>query len=142
MLSNVRQLLKNVDLVANSGTKIEHLCKQQKSSTQLKQNCVVYAIPCNTCDKVYIGETHRGLQTRLQEHKNDIRFGRCNTGLSEHIINKNHIVDWEHASVLRSGLDKKKRKAIESAYIATENTINHNIGFTRISKYAAKTALS
>ena len=91
-------------------------------------------IPCATCNKVYIGETHRGLETRIKEHKSDIRHGRSNTGLAEHMYYNNHDVQWANVKILKSGLEKTKRKAMESAYIAVHDTMNVNIGSVPISK--------
>ena len=67
----------------------------------------LFHIPCGTCEKVYIGETHRGLETRLKEHKADIRLGKCNTSLFEQIFFQNHVIDWPRATVLKAGLDKR-----------------------------------
>ena len=120
------------------------MCKPSIGRNHIEQNCVVYSIPCGTCEKVYIGETHRGLETRLKEHRSDIRLGKCNTGLSEQIVPQNQVVDWPRAT--SHGTQSRprqtyKRKAVESAYIATRDTLNLNIGSTEISKYAALTAL-
>ncbi|XP_078590228.1 uncharacterized protein LOC144870038 [Branchiostoma floridae x Branchiostoma japonicum] len=43
-----------------------------------KTDCV-YKIPCKSCDKVYIGETGRTFNTRLEEHKKEAQNskGRC-----------------------------------------------------------------
>lgn len=46
------------------------------------------------CDKVYIGKTKRALKTRIKEHLNDIKNKKPEkSGLSEHIITKNHKID-------------------------------------------------
>ena len=33
------------------------------------KSCVVYQIPCSDCDYVYIGQTKRGLKSRLADHR-------------------------------------------------------------------------
>ena len=101
------------------------LCKPRQTNPKMEKH-LVYSIPCRSCDKVYIGETHRGLDVRIKEHKADIRYGRCCTGLSDHILTEGHSVDWEGASILKTGLDKRQRKFVESIYITAKNTMNVN----------------
>ena len=40
-----------------------------------KEDCtgVVYSIPCKDCDMSYVGQTKRKLETRIKEHKRDVR---------------------------------------------------------------------
>jgi hypothetical protein len=37
---------------------------------------VVYSIPCQNCDKKYVGETGRLLGTRIAEHLKDVAKGK------------------------------------------------------------------
>ena len=46
-----------------------------KSHNTLRELGVVYEIPCQDCEKVYIGETGRSLQKRMTEHKAAVRRG-------------------------------------------------------------------
>ena len=56
----------NVNIVA--GQKIENLTRPH--TTKSRSKSVVYKIPCSgVCNKSYIGETGRGLITRMNEHK-------------------------------------------------------------------------
>ena len=55
-----------------SGTKIGELTKGKQSKPK-NQGSVIYSIPCNGCNREYIGETSRGLGKRIAEHKNDIQ---------------------------------------------------------------------
>ena len=41
--------------------------------SQEKKSNVVYQIPCNDCEAVYIGETKRTLVQHVQEHKRAVR---------------------------------------------------------------------
>lgn len=38
-----------------------------------KQTELMYKLNCTNCDVSYIGQTKRQLETRLKEHKNDIK---------------------------------------------------------------------
>jgi len=41
---------------------------------ELKQNTgVVYRLDCENCEQVYIGQTKRNIETRIKEHKNNIK---------------------------------------------------------------------
>lgn len=48
--------------------KLSHL--KDKIPT-LKKSNVVYQISCLDCNKTYIGETSRNLETRINEHRRD-----------------------------------------------------------------------
>ena len=51
-------------------------------------------IPCGSCSKSYIGETGRGLQTRLKEHKRYMRNNSEHSALVIHAEKTHHIPDW------------------------------------------------
>ena len=70
---------------------------------------MVYDIPCNGCDKSYIGEAGRLFGTRLKEHQKDSEsikdtvFTRANrkastseqhkSAITDHTAQENHIID-------------------------------------------------
>ena len=62
---------------------------------------VVYQISCQ-CDKLYIGETQRCLETRVKS----TGMHACNKGdtwksaIAEHQWNQQHQVDWDETRVL------------------------------------------
>ncbi len=76
---------------------------------------VVYDIPCQTCNKSYIGETGRQFGVRLKEHKKDAesiatrKFTRANrkestsefhkSAITDHIAQENHVINWEGAKI-------------------------------------------
>lgn len=53
----------------------------------------VYRIPCRNCDRVYIGETGRNLETRINEHKRDVANCNTNNSVFVHAYDNNHIID-------------------------------------------------
>ena len=85
----------------------------------------VYQIPCQSCDKVYVGETGRLFGTRLSEHKKDAnkvsdrKFTRSNrkestteqhkSAVTDHIAQENHTINWTGAKILDKDTDKQKR---------------------------------
>jgi hypothetical protein len=45
---------------------------------------VIYAITCNNCQKIYIGETARSLRDRMNNHRSDIK-NKASTTLAVHL---------------------------------------------------------
>ena len=68
-----------------------------------KRTGVVYEIPCQDCEKVYIGETGRSLQKRMMEHKAAVRRGDRNNGIAVHAWDEDHRINWEGANIKGGG---------------------------------------
>ena len=124
-----------VSIVMRSGSKIGTLVRRNVRVTN--NDSVVYKIPCGTCNLPYFGESGRGLQTRLKEHKADVRHHRISNALVIHAERSDHLPDWGGAGVLHSSIDKTARRAIEAAYITVEDNINTSAGFFRLAKPVA-----
>jgi len=73
---------------------------------------VVYSIPCQNCDKVYIGETGRQECTRMKEHKRNILVGSQSSGPALH-CKDGHQMDWEGVKHLAREPNMGRRKIIE-----------------------------
>ena len=114
---------------------------QEKKDKHANNKSVIYNIPCNGCDKTYIGETGRGIEKRVYEHKADVRKHNTANSLVLHIEQCNNLPRWDDISIIKKGLDKKMRKALEAAYICISNVHNHREGFMRWSRHAAALAL-
>ena len=81
-------------------------------------NCLVYEIPCNDCDFVYIGQTKRNLNTRLREHQRAIRQQKPeNSALCEHVMETDHLIGWSNARILKVETNYFKRLTAESWFI-------------------------
>ena len=64
-----------------------HLVRRKDAVEPIKQDGVVYRIPCE-CGKVYICETGRPIQDRIKEHERDIQLAHTQTSaVSEHANN-------------------------------------------------------
>ena len=123
-----------------SGMKIENLSRQKTKMSE--NNSVVYKIPCSgPCKKSYVGETGRGLKTRLNEHKRDVRNHNTSNAMVLHLEKCQQFPDWTKAHVIAEGMSKSIRKATEAAYILLDDTLNSKPGFFTWSKSAAKMAL-
>lgn len=127
-------------IATSSGEKIGEVTTARQTKA-INEKSVIYNIPCKGCTKEYIGETGRGLKKRITEHKKDVIKHRTSNSLVLHIDKFKHLPNWEAASEIRIGLDKRMRKALEAAYITQKDVTNHREGFVRWSANAAKLAL-
>jgi hypothetical protein len=50
----------------------------------------IYKITCQSCQKVYIGQTGRNLKTRFKEHIRSIRYKKDDSAYAQHILNRGH----------------------------------------------------
>ena len=87
----------------------------------MENSNVIYSIPCNDCNGVYVGETNQCLKNRVKQHINDIKNGKNNTALSSHVVNENHNLDIDNIKILNYEKNLRKRKFLESMYINGNN---------------------
>ena len=127
-----------MNVVHTSGRKIGDTVKSTSSKENKNESSIVYEIPCGGCGKKYYGESSRGLDKRVKEHKSDLRHDRQSNSLVVHARSHGHLPSWNDATILPSGLQKKERKTIEAAYIATKAATNHREGFVKLSLAAAR----
>ena len=136
--NQLRDIGSNVAVV--SGRKIANLTRRKRVVTN--EEIVVYKIPCSgACNKSYIGETGRGLETRLKEHQRDVRNHNRSNAMVLHIETCETLPNWNQAEVIEKGMSKSIRKALEAAHISLENTVNEKPGFFTWAKSGAKMAL-
>ena len=119
--------LTNSLLVMTTATQIRDIVRKPPTK-QPHSLSVVYNIPCGGCDRSYVGETGRGLQKRLKEHRNDMRHMTTTNAMVQHALQTGHCPDWTNASVLHRGMDRRTRKALEAAEITTRLTTNNRTG--------------
>lgn len=131
-----------IKVAITTGRKSGDILKsKQKSRDMNTGTSVVYQIPCGGCQKSYVGETGRGLKTRLAEHKRDVREHRVSNAMVLHMEKSDHLPRWEGASILQECGGKQLRRATEAAYICLMDTTNTRAGFYTLSKCAAKMGL-
>ena len=88
-----------------------------------KKNDMVYKVPCQNCQAVYIGETLRLLPTRLQEHQHHTRKGQVQrSAIAEHACSLQHRFNWNGADVIDHELDWRLRKLKEALHICVEKS--------------------
>lgn len=79
-------------LIGACGTRIYDLTKQ-KRPPHSHPDSVVYSIPCGKCHRVYVGETGRGPETWLKEHRADFRHHFMSNAMVTHVDIEGHLPD-------------------------------------------------
>ncbi|CAH8865089.1 unnamed protein product [Trichobilharzia szidati] len=114
------------------------LCRLKDPVEPLKQNNLVYLIPCNDCQVKYIGQTSRTGAVRLAEHKNlaksrlvdpnKIRNLENSSAIALHAVTHNHTIGWDRMTVLKSNVTGYRERLITEALFieSTTNTCNRN----------------
>ena len=68
------------------------IVKVKEPMPELKRKGVVYEVPCNDCDHVYIGKTGRTLEKRLKEHRSAVKKNDWRNGIAVHAWDTGHQV--------------------------------------------------
>ncbi len=105
----------------------------------------VYQIPCDNCNKVYIGETGRNFGYRLKEHQKDVnnnskgQYTRAirktsdsewnKSAMTDHANTNNHEINWEGSKIIDKENNEKTRRIKESIHIRkTPQNMNRDEG--------------
>jgi hypothetical protein len=108
---------KNIRTVFTSRDTIKSRLVRFKPKMKPINKDVIYAIPCE-CGKLYIGETGRTLEVRLQEHQKSIEKRDPDVSkLCEHYYKTGHRFLWDEAKVIGHEEKKTARKVHEAAEI-------------------------
>ena len=102
----------------------------RNNSNHSNINSGVYVIPCKDCNQIYVGESGRDLQTRLNEHKNACRQGNEYSAIANHSLQNDHRIDFKRADVIFKSNCIHKRRIVEGALIRQLNTFTGNKAFT------------
>ena len=92
---------------------------------------VIYKIPCQDYDQVYIEEMGRPLITRTKEHQKHCKYGdRDKLAVALHTWTNNHCIDWESSSVIDREDRLFQRRVKEALHIRRVNNLNKDQGLT------------
>ena len=104
----------------------------------------VYQVPCSDCSRNYFGESGRGLNTRLKEHKYAVSRKDSNNAFYKHqkqtydSDGTAHDINWEGARLLHANQDWHNRLIIESSLIKTFENFNGMRSTLGIDHFSAK----
>ena len=126
--------LLNTDVVFTYKNKLGNSLTYNKPNDDGKSVSGVYEIPCDTCPKLYVGETGRDLDTRMKEHNYDIITSNPESAVAQHTILNDHRFDFSKAKIVHPCKNRRRRHVIESALIQFYKkkglSVNLNSGFT------------
>ena len=108
--------------------------KKEENETQIG----VYKIPCKDCNLAYYGESGRGLDIRLLEHKRAYANHASNSALVQHSLDKDHRINWDETTMIFNTTDIGIRRLIEGAAIDQGNSMPGNKSFTQEGKIINK----
>jgi hypothetical protein len=131
---------REINIAVIPGRKISNLVKEKTVNTihDTEKAPGVYRIPCTQCDKAYFGETFRGMQTRLKEHKYDMKNFNATNAMVNHRFEIGHTPDWKKTELIYNSDKPMRRKAFESVCISNFENINQNVGKFTIAKTLCK----
>ena len=126
-----------ITLVFGSGNTIKSTLI--KNSPLSKSGCI-YKIPCKDCDKFYIGQSGKSIDTRLKQHKYCVRTGNMSNAIFIHINNCNHMIGWKESKEIVFCNNVTKRNIIESSIIKeySNNLLNISSGLYRLDNWLIK----
>jgi hypothetical protein len=113
----ISKVLQRYEIRTNFTThlKINQLLNNNKSNPKLGTQGV-YEVPCGGCSDSYIGQTSRRMSTRIQEHKNAVKYLHQDNALAIHAKQTGHGIDFDNARSLANinmNLPRVFREAIE-----------------------------
>ena len=91
-----------------------------------KQNNIVYKIPCDDCNAVYIGESKRTLEKRASEHERAVRNGDLEKNkIAHHCWTSDHRFNFDNKTIIDRETNMTTRKIKETIHsISDPNHIN------------------
>ena len=105
------------------------LVKAKPATEEHNKKGVIYKVPCQDCNKVYIGETGRKFGTRLNEHKRHCRLLQPDkSAIAEHAIGENHHIDFDQSEIVATEDRFWPRKVKEALLIKRHSNFNHDTG--------------
>ena len=127
------QILKPLDInvaFRNDNTVKSSIIKNGPSN---KIGCI-YKVPCKMCNKAYIGQTGKTLDTRLKQHRYCVRSGQETNALFIHLRDTGHPIDWTNATNVLQNSSVIERNIIESSLIkkSWQSNLNLSDGLYRL----------
>lgn len=123
----------NINIAHKSQNHIKQFFTKLKSETpKMKKTHVIYKIPCNNCNKKYIGQTAQYLQERIKAHK---YTKSASTALNKHKTETGHTFNYHETSILGTEQNTYKRNILEMIHINLEpNSVNNKSEINNLSK--------
>lgn len=112
-----------IELVTcTSSTLKTSLCNYKDKEPKMHSSGI-YSVGCKNCDLIYIGQSRRRIETRIQEHirhTNNRNYDK--SGVAEHMIECDHNIDNNSIKVVKVVRREQLLDAWESLTIATHDS--------------------
>jgi len=119
----------NIQVISKPGQRVGQLLNKHKFKiSNHDRSDIIYKIPCNNCEKSYIGETSKKLKDRIKQHQGTIKRQDNRYAIYNH-SKIGHEFNWDNATVLATNKYQNKRRWIEATHILCNKVIDGNTAF-------------
>ena len=134
----------NFGIYHKAGNTLRSKLTRNRPSSQFQDGggAGVYTIDCGECNLKYVGQTGRGFDTRIKEHKDSFRSSYVKSATLDHSIATNHKIDFNSSKLVYKSGDLGKRLVVESSLIKTIPNFNNTQGVCSIDDLSSKIILS
>ena len=96
----------------------------------MKEKCeTVYKLECDTCKKVYIGESERSFGERMDEHYKSVQLENYKSAMSQHQQQSGHRIRDMNPTIVDMDIRNPHRKIKKAIHIRLNNAqLNRNEG--------------
>jgi len=124
---------KGVDVKFTIPKKLDSIIKKGKDRLDTRLNTdIVYKINCKDCDQVYIEQTKRHLETRIKEHRNNIKNSSGNYSVvTNHKLSEKHDFKWDELIILHKERNRRRREIAEMFFIKKYKKTNNSINLQK-----------
>lgn len=119
-----------ITVVHSSENKLQQILGNPKDKISINERSGIYEISCKDCDKKYVGQTRRSIQTRFKEHMAHLKYGRTEkSSVAQHAFDNNHRIDISNLRLIRNITNSRQLDAFESLEInKCRNSMNSDKG--------------
>ena len=111
----------NVKLIFKYNNSVKHLLI--KNSPVFNKG-YVYAIPCNDCNKVYVGQNGKEIKIKIKQHQYAVKVANSSNACFQHLNNFDHQLNWNNVKSLFKSSNYISRSILESTCIKYLNNFN------------------
>ena len=121
----------NIKVALKPYLTLGHIFAKPKDPIPTNQKThAVYSIPCNDCEKEYLGQSKRQFGTRLKEHQKAVStLNKGKSALAEHVCDTKHAIAWENSKIITTNNRYGQRRCLEAWHIKmNQHALNRDDG--------------
>ena len=121
----------NIKVALKPYLTLGHIFAKPKDPIPTNQKThAVYSIPCNDCEKEYLGQSKRQFGTRLKEHQKAVStLNKGKSALAEHVCDTKHAIAWENSKIITTNNRYGQRHCLEAWHInMNQHALNRDDG--------------